>query len=111
MATAPLLHLLLGVWSGLGLLCLQSPTERRRLGFPPQQLTPRVITILAAYAQLTLSLSTAVQHHGIGFGVILWISLVGLLGLVLALMLPYVAHGVMNSAIAIAAVMLILAVF
>jgi FtsH-binding integral membrane protein len=105
------LSLLLGAWSGLGLICLQSPLERRRFGFPPQQLAPRVITLLAACAQLTLSLSAAVQHHGIGFGMILWVSLVGLLGLMLALMLPYAAHGVINSAIAIAAIMLTLAVF
>jgi FtsH-binding integral membrane protein len=90
---------------------LQSPLERRRLGFPPQQQAPRVITILAAYAQLSLSLSAAIQHHGMGFGVILWISLVGLLGLVLALVLPYAGHRVIHSAIIIAAVMLTVAVF
>lgn len=111
MAPGPSLSLLLGAWSGLGLICLQSSKERHRLGFPPQQRVPRVITILAAYAQLTLSLRAAIQHQGMGFGIVIWIGLVGLLGLVLALLLPYVGRKVIHSAIIMAAIMLTLAVF
>jgi FtsH-binding integral membrane protein len=111
MAIAPLLTLFFGAWSGLGLICLQSPTERRRLGLLPQALMPRLLVMLVANAQLMFSLAAAIQQYGIGFGLILWVSMVGLFGLMLALILPYVAHVVIHSAIIIAAIMLTLAVF
>lgn len=111
MTTIPLLTLFFGAWSGLGLICLQSPSERRRLGLLPQTGMLRLLVVLTAIAQLILSLSAAIQHHGIGFGVLLWGSIMGLVGLMLALVLPYAPRTVMHSAIAIAAIMLTRVVF
>lgn len=111
MATLPVLTLFFGAWSGLGLICLQAPPERRRLGLLPQAGMLRLLVALAAIAQLLLSLSAAIQHYGIGFGVLLWGSMMSLAGLMLALVLPYAPRTVLRSAIAIAAIMLTLVVF
>lgn len=86
----------LAAWAGMGVLCFQSPSQRRRLGLPEQTGRQRWPCAMAAATLIAVSLAAAVAD-GVPFALVLWLCQAGLLGLALICTLPFARRGVTAS--------------
>lgn len=76
-------------WAGLAALCFA--TRRQYLRVCPEEIQRRQQIVLRAWgwSLLVLALATAVARDGVSFGVLLWLALVGVLGLGFIVVLAY----------------------
>lgn len=88
----------LGAFSGMALLCLQSPAHRHRNGLPEQDLPVRLGVIVTGAVLLYISLFAAVTGQGASFGIVAWMCQLGLLGLAMIILLPYFGPHIMQAA-------------
>jgi len=85
-------------WAGMMLLCLQSTSQRRRMGLRDQTGVQQRRFIIAATAMIAISLGAAVAADGVQFGLVLGLCQAGMLGLVLICSLPFAQRAVTASA-------------
>lgn len=77
------------IYAGLGTLAFGTRKHYARATGAPIQRLQQIVLRLAGWILLGLALAVGILRDGPAFGALLWISLTGVLGLVLVLLLAY----------------------
>lgn len=85
----------LTAWIGLAALCFQSAYQRQRLGLHKQKPAMRLAFLLTGIMMLAVSCQASITANGLGFGTLVFISQLGMIGLLLILALSRSAGAVL----------------
>lgn len=77
------------VWLGLAALCFATRRQYLRVCHGEMQRCQQIVLRSAGWGLLVLALATAIVRDGVSFGVLLWVALVGVLGMGFIVVLAY----------------------